>query len=187
MTREVELITTPEGVMQWMVETGVFMDLHKSDIQLLLQYLEKNEYALGIDADRKLVRVNLAPEKDVVTEYSLDELVDQVCDWNYALILDADLQRQNHKGVDDFYEKQKLYETYKKDETLLDRMFDQTKYAKRIDELAWEIAREILSQYGINVEKPSEISVVKDTELNAEKIAGQIADKVREYHAERVR
>ena len=187
MTREVELITTPEAVMQWMVEAGVFMDLRKSDIQLLLQYLEKNEYALGTDADRKLVRVNLAPEKDAVTEYSLDELVDQVCDWNYALILEADLQRQNHKGMDDFYEKQKMYETYKRDETLLDRMFDQTKYAKRIEEVAWEIAQEILSQYGITVEKTAETSAVKDNQLNAEKIAGQIADKVREYHTERVR
>ena len=183
MTREVELITMPEGVMQWMVEQGVFMDLRKSDIQLLLDYLEKKEYALGLDADRKLVRVNLAPEKDAVTEYSLDELVDQVCDWNYALILDADLQRQNHKGMDDFYEKQQMYETYKRDETLLDRMFDQTKYAKRIDELAWEIARDILSQYGISTEETE----TKISEKDAEKIAGQIADKVREYQAERVR
>ena len=183
MTREVELITMPEGVMQWMVEQGVFMDLHKSDIQLLLDYLEKKEYALGLDADRNLVRVNLAPEKDAVTEYSLDELVDQVCDWNYALILEADLQRQNHKGTDDFYEKQQMYETYKRDETLLDRMFEQTKYAKRIDELAWEIARDILSQYGIRTEETE----TKISEKDAEKIAGQIADKVREFQAERVR
>lgn len=183
MTREVELIATPEGLMQWMVEQGVFMDLHKSDLQLLLDYLEKNEYALGLNVDRKLVRVNLAPEKDAVTEYSLDELVDQVCDWNYALILEADLKRQNHKGMDDFYEKQKVYETYKRDETLLDRMFDQTKYAKRIDELAWEIARDILSQYGISTEKTE----TKISEKDAEKIAGQIADKVREFQAERVR
>ena len=73
--------------------------------------------------------------------------------------------------MDDFYEKQKVYETYKKEETLLSRMFSQTKYAPRIEEFLKQVEQIIKQSF----------------KTGPEKVTEQVTDKIREYHAERVR
>jgi len=112
MAKERDLITEPQELMRWMSEHDVLMDISAEDIQLILNYLDGHDYAMGTDKEGNLVRVDVAVEEGECIEYSLDEFIDLVCEWNYELILDADERRNNPKDMkESFIEtKQELHD-----------------------------------------------------------------------------
>ena len=171
MIKEDVLITEPQELMQWMSEHDVLMDISVEDIQLLLNYLDGHDYAMGTDKEGNLVRVDIAVEEGECVEYSLDEFIDLVCEWNYELILEADERRNNPKDMLDFSRAQSKYESLKQDEIVLDRMFEQTKYGKDIVEFAEKITGQMLELFEVNMEQA--ITVV--------------ADGIKNYRTERVR
>lgn len=171
VVKEVELITEPKELMRWMAEHDVLMDLSQDDIQILLNYMEGHDYAVGIDATGQLLRVDLSSEEMECVEYTLDEIIDLVCEWNYELILEADTARNNPKNMIDFVNEQSRYESYKQDEVHLDRMFDQTIYRVQIDELAERLAGEFIKNMGLDVNRA----------------AAGIAEGIKEYKTERKR
>jgi hypothetical protein len=84
------------------------------------------------------------PGEIIWDDFSVDDLIDSVCEWNYELILDMDAERQNPKDMVDFANKQSRYERLKQDEAVLDKLFDQTKYRVGIDKLAEELANHFI-------------------------------------------
>ena len=165
------LIEEPQELMKWMAEYDVLMDLSSEDIQLLLDYLGGHDYAMGIDPEGNLVRVDMSLPEVEYTEYSLDDFIDIVCEWNYEFILEADKTRNNPKDMIEFANAQNEYESCKRDEERLDRMFDQTKYRVKIDELAEKLASEFIENMGLDMNRA----------------ATGIAEGIQEYKTERKR
>ena len=54
------------------------------------------------------------PGEIVWDDYTVDDLIDSVCEWNYELILDIDAERMDPKDMSDFSDKQDKYEQLKK-------------------------------------------------------------------------
>ena len=171
MTREIELITTPQELQKWMSDNNVQLEFSSDDLEILLGYLEGHGYALAKDTNNQLVRVDMESDEMEVDEYTLDDAIDQACDWNYSLILEADENRNNPKNMIDFANEQSRYEKYKQDEEILDKMFEQTKYMPPIEALARKIATEVLETY----------------ELGVEKVAQTVTEQIRGFQPERVR
>lgn len=171
MTREIELITTPQELQKWMSDGDVQMEFSSDDLEILLGYLEGHGYALAKDTNNQLVRVDMESDEMEVDEYTLDDAIDQACDWNYSLILEADENRNNPKNMIDFANEQSRYEKYKQDEEILDKMFEQTKYMPPIEALARKIATEVLETY----------------ELGVEKVVQTVTEQIRGFQPERVR
>ena len=171
MTKEIELITTPQELQQWMSEQNVQMEISSDDMEILLGYMEGHGYALARGPGGTLVRVDMEADEMEVDEYSLDDAIDQACEWNYSLILEAEEKRDNPKDFISFVNEQARYEKYKQDEVVLDKMFEQTKYMPPIEALARKIATEILDTY----------------ELGVEKVVQTVTEKVRGFQPERVR
>lgn len=171
MAKENVLITEPQELIRWMSDHDVLMDISAEDIQLILNYLDGHDYAMGTDKEGNLVRIDVAMEDGECIEYSLDDFIDIVCEWNYELILEADGRRNNPKDMIDFSQAQSKYESLKKDEVLLDHMFEQTKYGKHINEFAEKIVGQVMEIF----------------ESDLEKAATVIADGVKDFHMERKR
>ena len=154
MGKEVKLFTEPDELLSWLDENDILMNLSKEDGQILLNYMEGHDYAIGIQEDH-MIRKDLSEEDGEVVEYTIDEVIDTVCEWNYELIRDADEKRHNPKDFIDFANEQNRYESLKRDEIRLDRMFDRTIYAKEIETLAVKLANEFISnlKHGKDVEK----------------------------------
>lgn len=171
MEKELELITEPQELMRWMSAHDILMNISIEDIGLLLNYMEGHDYAIGTDNRDELVRVDLNSDELETDAYSVDDLIDQVCEWNYELILDTDEKRNDPKNKIDFANEESRYEGYKADERKLDRMFDQTKYGREVEELAVKLANEFIKNFGKN----------KEQAINA------IAEEVKQYTTERTR
>ena len=64
---------------------------------------------------------------------------------NYEFILDIDAERQNARDMIEFGNMQSRYDNLKSEEQVLDKLFDQTKYGKQVEELAVKLADELIT------------------------------------------
>ena len=147
MDKELTIITEPEELIAWADTFDILLNPSIEDAAILLNYMEGHDYAIGIDSDGKMYRQD-------------------VCEWNYELILDAEAHRSDPKDFNDYNEYQSKYESLKADEKRLDRLFDKTSYGKELIEVATELADRVIAQLG-------------NREL--EKVAVTVAEGVREY------
>lgn len=106
----------------------------------LISYLTNHNYAVG---HRENEGFFLRDANGEWRESSIDEVIDLVCDWNYALIQSTESDLESL--VDGEQEEQEeFYQNLLEEEKLLDDLFDRTKYGKKTEELAEEIAKDIV-------------------------------------------
>ena len=144
MDKEAVLFTKPEELIEYLDENDLLMDLSSKDSEILLNYMEGHGYGLG-ELDGKLVRVDIGEEYGEVMEYSIDDAIDVVCEWNYELIQEAKERRDSPENFLDFCSSQGKYESLREDEKTLDKMFYKTRYGKEINELAERLAQEAVN------------------------------------------
>lgn len=170
MNKEVKLITKPEELIAWLDENDILMGIELEDADILLGYLDGHGYGIGTNQEGKLIRQDLCEDNGEVVEYSIDELIDIVCEWNYEMVLDIDEARRNPDNFIDYSNKQSKYESLKSDEKCLDKMFDKTIYGKEIEELAIKLADEAIRS----------ISAGKEA-----KAIAKVCEEVKEYQTDK--
>lgn len=159
MDVEVKLIAEPEELIAWADTYDILLNPSIEDAAVLLNYMEGHDYAIGIDADGKMYRQDMAEENGEIEPYPIDDVIDKVCEWNYDLILDAEAHRADPKDFNEYSEYQSKYESLKADEKRLDRLFDKTCYGKELMAVATELADRVISQ----IEKGKEQSAAAVT------------------------
>lgn len=120
--------------------------------------MEGHGYTLG-QVDGVLYRGDLCdkPNEIVWEEFPMDDVIDSVCEWNYEFILDIDAERQNAGDFIDFGNKQDRYNSLKNQEQVLDKLFDQTKYAVVIEKTAERLANEFIENLSKGQEMDSAV------------------------------
>ena len=148
-------IRQPEELLAFIKENDISIVMTDKEAEMLLGYMEGHDYVVGF-AEGRLYRGDLDDVPGEIVwddDFSVDDLIDTVCEWNYELILDMDAERQNPKDMVDFSNKQSKYESLKQEEAILDKLFDQTKYRAGIEKLAEELANHFiqnLNQKGLD-------------------------------------
>ena len=148
-------IRQPEELLTFIKENAIPIVMTDKEAEMLLGYMEGHDYVVGF-AEGRLYRGDLDDVPGEIVwddDFSVDDLIDTVCEWNYELILDMDAERQNPKDMVDFSNKQSKYESLKQEEAILDKLFDQTKYRAGIEKLAEELANQFiqnLNQKGLD-------------------------------------
>lgn len=156
-------IRQAEELLTFIRDNDIKIIMTDKEAEMLLGYMEGHDYVVGY-AQGELYRGDLGevPGEIVWDDYSVDELIDSVCEWNYEMILDRDAERQNPKDMVDFANIQSEYERLKTDEAILDRLFDQTKYRADIDKLAEELANQFIQNLNLNGVDSSVKTLVAD-------------------------
>lgn len=156
-------ISQPEDLLKAIEQVGSSIIMTDKEAEMLLGYMEGHGYVVGY-AEGKLYRGDLdeIPGEIVWDDYTVDDLIDAVCEWNYELILEADAARQEPEDMIDFSNKHSKYETLKEEEAVLDRLFDQTKYRAGIDKLAEELANQFIQNLNVHGIGPSVESLVSE-------------------------
>lgn len=144
-------IRQPEELLIFIRNNDIKIVMTDKEAEMLLGYMEGHDYVVGY-AQGELYRGDLGevPGEIVWDDYSVDELIDSVCEWNYEMILEMDAERQDPKDMIDFSNKQSKYESLKADEAILDGLFDQTKYRAGIDKLAEELANQFIQNLNLS-------------------------------------
>ncbi len=161
-------IRQPEELLIFIRNNDIKIVMTDKEAEMLLGYMEGHDYVVGY-AQGELYRGDLGevPGEIVWDDYSVDELIDSVCEWNYEMILEMDAERQDPKDMIDFSNKQSKYESLKADEAILDGLFDQTKYRAGIDKLAEELANQFIQNLNLNGAEMAVRTLVADVKQPA--------------------
>lgn len=141
MAEDMAVFEKPEDLCKWLEVRNSDVRLEKHEASLLFNYMEGHDYRLGFDGN-KLLRQDVAEKHGEIVSYSIDDVIDVVCEWNYELIQDATNGMANPKDFVDFCNYKDAYDSLKEDETKLDAMFVRTRYGRRTLELIKNIITE---------------------------------------------
>ena len=83
MDKELTIIAEPEELIAWADTFDILLNPSIEDAAILLNYMEGHDYAIGIDSDGKMYRQDIAEENGEIEPYSIDDVIDIVCEWNY--------------------------------------------------------------------------------------------------------
>lgn len=117
--------------------------LSKEDAQVILGYMQGHDFMLTLD-DGKLMRVDISEENGQRVPYTMDEVIDLVCEWNYEQLEEARAVVDHPKDFAEYCEYKFTYDALKEDETALNQMFAQTIYGRDVR----NVARAMIGQAG---------------------------------------
>ena len=142
-------------------------ELTETEADKLLGYMEGHDFLIG-EKDGKLFRGDLCYQQGKVrwAEDSIDDVINDVSEWNYDLLQKAQAEMESPNDFIDFANKKAKAETLEEDYQILDALFDRTKYGAEIQGLAEKLVGELLQ----NLESKEGIddAVRKMTEAIAE-------------------
>ena len=145
MEKNLQLITEPEKLMAWLDNNDLLLTLYEKEAKVLLGYLEGHDYAIGV-VDKKMVRVDICDENYEYEDYTIDEFIDTVCEWNYDLMIGAKRSMENASNNITFNEAKEYFEKLRADEKVLDKMFAKTCYGKQLKDVCAKMTQDMISK-----------------------------------------
>lgn len=130
-------------------------ELTETEADKLLGYMEGHDFLIG-EKDGKLFRGDLCYQQGKVrwAEDSIDDVINDVSEWNYDLLQKAQAEMESPNDFIDFANKKAKAETLEEDYQILDALFDRTKYGAEIqglvEKLVGELLQDLESKEGID-------------------------------------
>lgn len=109
--------------------------LSEEDAKVILGYMQGHDFMLALD-EGQLVRVDISEEHGSKVPYTMDEVIDLVCEWNYEQLEEAREAVENPKNFAEYCEYKFVYDALKEDEAALNGMFAQTIYGQDVRKTA---------------------------------------------------
>lgn len=122
-------IESPAMLKMWLQFNSLQMKISENEARILLDYMEGHDYSLLVREDT-LMRMDLGEENGEIEPYDIDDVIDIVCEWNYELLHDAKEGMEHPKNFLDYCNYSDTYKALKEDETVLDALFEQTRYGR---------------------------------------------------------
>lgn len=138
-------LNTGRELLQFMEEKGISFPMNEKEADLICGYMDGHGYVVG-HKDGQLCRGGLCAEtgRTVWEETTIDDLVDSATEFNYELLQEARSFMEKTDNFTDFVDQHSRYEDLCADEKILDAMFDRTKYADVIEQMAQYLAEQFI-------------------------------------------
>ena len=128
-----QLNTAPE-LLAYLDDFSIPFSLNEEHAQVLLDYMEGSAYGLHVDEKGQLYWVDLEGEQ--IEEITMDEVTFLACEWNNEFILDSRQRLEEKAGSSEEREIIDRIKQLKKDERLLDDIYEQTSLWKQVNQKA---------------------------------------------------
>jgi hypothetical protein len=137
------MIESPKDLIEWGKMNVPHIRLTDQGAGLLLAYMEDNEIMLYFGADGGLKQCDRLGE---ITDTTMDDVIDMVCEWNYEAIEDTGFQMKHPRDYLEYCNASNREKELKKEQTILDLMFEDTKYGRDIEKVASLMAKEMIER-----------------------------------------
>ena len=132
-------ITRPETFLVWLNFARPDLEATQRDVEILLGYMAGHDYELVLRGG-ELFRHDIAEQPGEMQEYSVDDVIDIVCEWNYELKTDARHGMENPNDFIDFCNYKAAFDAISADCENLDRLFARTRYGRANEQLVEQMA-----------------------------------------------
>lgn len=142
---EPECFAGAEVLVKFMGACDTPFELTEAEADKLLGYMSGHDFLLG-EKEGKLFRGDLSYQTDKIrwSEDSIDDVINEVTEWNYEMLKQAQAEMENPRDFIDFANKKASADTLAEDYEILDKLFDRTKYGVEIEALAVTLADEFI-------------------------------------------
>ena len=140
MDKEVAIFAKPEELITWADQFDILLNITREEAELLLNYMEGHDYAIGHNEEGQLYQVDIAEENGEVMELKIDDIIDTVCNWNYDLILCTNAIKEETDSFEELVQADEKIKALTADESVLEKLFDRTFYGKQVSEEAKKIS-----------------------------------------------
>ena len=123
-------LNTATELLAYLDDFSIPFSLNEEHAQVLLDYMEGSAYGLHVDEKGQLYWVDLEGEQ--IEEITMDEVTFLACEWNNEFILDSRQRLEEKAGSSEERDKT----AKKKDERLLDDIYEQTSLWKQVNQKA---------------------------------------------------
>ena len=122
-------LNTATELLAYLDDFSIPFSLNEEHAQVLLDYMEGSAYGLHVDEKGQLYWVDLEGEQ--IEEITMDEVTFLACEWNNEFILDSRQRLEEKAGSSEEREIIDRIKQLKKDERLLDDIYEQTSLWKQ--------------------------------------------------------
>ena len=127
-------LNTATELLAYLDDFSIPFSLNEEHAQVLLGYMEGSAYGLHVDEKGQLYWVDLEGEQ--IEEITMDEVTFLACEWNNEFILDSRQRLEEKAGSSEEREIIDRIKQLKKDERLLDDIYEQTSLWKQVNQKA---------------------------------------------------
>ena len=127
-------LNTATELLAYLDDFSIPFSLNEEHAQVLLDYMEGSAYGLHVDEKGQLYWVDLEGEQ--IEEITMDEVTFLACEWNNEFILDSRQRLEEKAGSSEEREIIDRIKQLKKDERLLDDIYEQTSLWKQVNQNA---------------------------------------------------
>ena len=124
-------LNTATELLAYLDDFSIPFSLNQEHAQVLLDYMEGSAYGLHVDEKGQLYWVDLEGEQ--IEEITMDEVTFLACEWNNEFILDSRQRLEEKAGSSEEREIIDRIKQLKKDERLLDDIYEQTSLWKQVN------------------------------------------------------
>lgn len=174
MVAGMTMIDSPKELKEWGEQNVPHIRLTDQGAGLLLSYMQENNIMLYIGQDGGLKQRDRIGE---FTDTTMDDVIDTVCEWNYEAIEDTGCQMKNPHDYLEYCNASNRERELKNEQTVLNLMFEDTKYGRDIQEMAMQLAKDAMN--GLNLVPIISIPMFDDNALlkDEEKLAELVVEK----------
>ena len=122
-------ITGAADLMDWNKRFDLEISMKEKQAGIIMDYLKKHGASLAYDEGGTLFWVEA--DKETI-ELSLDDVIDQVCEWNFDEVCRAKSSRMEADSYLDYCKLDDKYKKLLKEYRSLEKAFEQTSYGKDI-------------------------------------------------------
>lgn len=131
------------------------MQMTETEAEILLGYMDGHGCMIGHKGEEIMcMDISAGENEQTWKSYSLDDAINDACDCNYDMILQAQQELESADKFDEYEQVNTRLESLREDEKVLDVMFDRTKYGKEVEQLGKQLAddfiRDMQSKGGID-------------------------------------
>ena len=127
-------LNTATELLAYLDDFSIPFSLNEEHAQVLLDYMEGSAYGLHVDEKGQLYWVDIEGEQ--IEEITMDEVTFLACEWNNEFILDSRQRLEEKAGSSEEREIIDRIKQLKKDERLLDDIYEQTSLWKQVNQKA---------------------------------------------------
>ena len=170
MNKENNIFFKAQDLEKWGQIYEPQLELKLDEAEIILDYMERQGFKLGCDERGGMIRL----DKDYIEEYSLEEAIDKVCEWNYELVVKVGQKDRFSEDWTSFDESE--YELLKNQEKKLDSLYDRTSMGAKINDFAKQLVEEFIigaNSKGIDAAISNIVDNIKESNAEKQVTAGR--------------
>ena len=143
MGMDVLEVNTSGELVMWLHLVQSEVRMEQDGAEIILDYMAEHGMTLAVRS-QELAVMDAGEESPEYKPYSIDDAIHDVCEWNLELIQDMEDGMKNPADQKEYNQFSNALDILKKQEKVLDGLYQQTKYEQMAQECALEVIRAAL-------------------------------------------